>query len=515
LTLTNVNNTIQGYGVIGNGGLTVVNDALGTINANVTNQTLTLNSSGGVTNLGLLEGTNGGTLNISAITVNNAGGNITANGGTVLINAGAIIDGGALNSLNGGTLGNGGGSAILNGTTAAGAVTISSGSTWTGGLGSTTYTTGSIVNNGNIQLNGGSGNNTFMNLLGNTTLSGGGTVTLNSSTGTGAAYIQQNSGGLTLTNTDNTIQGYGVIGNGGLAVVNGANGTILANSVGNDLVVNGSGGLTNNGTLQANAGSTLVVSSNLTNFSGTTLTGGTYNANGGTIQLNLPPNTSGGEIVTDAGNIILNGVSAAINDIGNHNALSDLATIAPSNGSLSLLSGAQLTTSAANFANNGTLTIGSGSVLNVSSGNFAQGATGTLNEQVAGTGAGQFGVTNVSGTATLAAGSTLDVDFLNTFNAGTGDDYILTFLDATGGLTGTYSNVDLNCPVGDTCSLGYTADTAYLGIDGPAAPPPPPPPPPPPGNVIPEPGTFPLLLTGLAGIVAGIKARNRRVSLKK
>jgi hypothetical protein len=30
------------------------------------------------------------------------------------------------------------------------------------------------------------------------------------------------------------------------------------------------------------------------------------------------------------------------------------------------------------------------------------------------------------------------------------------------------------------------------------------------GNVIPEPGTFPLLLTGLAGIVAGIKARRAR-----
>ena len=72
-TLTNVNNTIQGTGIIGFNGLTVVNEA--TINANVSGQTLTLESmTGGLTNTGMLEASNGGTLYIDGVTVNNAGG---------------------------------------------------------------------------------------------------------------------------------------------------------------------------------------------------------------------------------------------------------------------------------------------------------------------------------------------------------------------------------------------------------------------------------------------------------
>jgi hypothetical protein len=158
LTLTNADNTIQGYGVIGHSGLAVLNQSAGTIDANVSGEALVLNGSGGVTNTGLIEGTNGGTLNIYGIDVNNAGGNITANGGAVVINGGAEIDGGTLNTLNGGTMGTGTGSAAyLNGGTSAGAVNISTDSTFTIGLNSTTYVNGSIANAGNIQVNAGSG----------------------------------------------------------------------------------------------------------------------------------------------------------------------------------------------------------------------------------------------------------------------------------------------------------------------------------------------------------------------
>lgn len=44
------------------------------------------------------------------------------------------------------------------------------------------------------------------------------------------------------------------------------------------------GNFTNNGTLGVDSGSSFIVNGNLTNFSGTTLTGGTYNV-GGTLQL--------------------------------------------------------------------------------------------------------------------------------------------------------------------------------------------------------------------------------------
>ena len=57
LTLTN-HNTIQGAGIIGNSGLTLINQ--GTINANSSGQTLILQSWRDLTNRGLMEATNGG-----------------------------------------------------------------------------------------------------------------------------------------------------------------------------------------------------------------------------------------------------------------------------------------------------------------------------------------------------------------------------------------------------------------------------------------------------------------------
>src|SRR5271157_1072968 len=80
-TLTN-NSTIQGNGLIGNG-LTLVNQPSGTVNANVSGGTLYL-SNGPVTNAGLLEASGGGILQIGSETVNNAGGNITANSGSTV-----------------------------------------------------------------------------------------------------------------------------------------------------------------------------------------------------------------------------------------------------------------------------------------------------------------------------------------------------------------------------------------------------------------------------------------------
>jgi hypothetical protein len=76
----------------------------------------------------------------------------------------------------------------------------------------------------------------------------------------------QEFGGLTLTNSGNTIQGAGVIGNGALTVINGAGGTILANA-GGILYINGTGGLTNSGTLQVNAGSGAMAKSSSTSTS--------------------------------------------------------------------------------------------------------------------------------------------------------------------------------------------------------------------------------------------------------
>jgi hypothetical protein len=149
------------------------------------------------------------------------------NGGTVEV-LNADIQGGTLNTLNGGTLETAG-SSILDGSTKDG-LTLSQGSTYTGNTGTVTSVLGTITNHGTIQLVGGSNTNGYLGLNANTTLNGGGTVTISyNGSESGAAYIEQNAANLNLTNINNSIDGTGVIGNGGLTLVNQSGGTIDAN----------------------------------------------------------------------------------------------------------------------------------------------------------------------------------------------------------------------------------------------------------------------------------------------
>ena len=96
-TLTNVDNTISGAGRIGSGDgtLTLVNEAHGTIDANVAGATLTLETGNAITNDGLLEATNGGTLHIGD-SVANAGGTVEAALGSTVDIQGAITGGNAI-----------------------------------------------------------------------------------------------------------------------------------------------------------------------------------------------------------------------------------------------------------------------------------------------------------------------------------------------------------------------------------------------------------------------------------
>ena len=173
-------------------------------------------------------------MNIDAITVKNQGGTIAANGAgaTVQLYGNATIQGGTLTNNGGAFFGTpNGNSAILDGSTVPGAVTING--TYTNGNNSTTYLLGTINNQGNILLNGGSGNNSDLEIdSGTVTLKGGGTVTLSTAGGGGNAIILQAAGGLTLENFNNTIQGAGIIGDNGLSLLNDAGGTILANASG-------------------------------------------------------------------------------------------------------------------------------------------------------------------------------------------------------------------------------------------------------------------------------------------
>jgi hypothetical protein len=181
-------------------------------------------------------------------------------------------------------------------------LTIGSGNTLAIGSGESLAVSGlTVANSGAILVNGGGGNNAFLGLNANTTLSGGGTLTLATLSGGGAAFVQQSTGGVTLTN-QSTIQGAGVIGNGGSTLVN--SGTIDANtSVGGaGLTLNGSG-VTNTGLLEATNGGTLTLAADVVDtgahitasgtgsvvkLDGVSITGGTLTARGGGVGQSSP-----------------------------------------------------------------------------------------------------------------------------------------------------------------------------------------------------------------------------------
>ncbi len=104
-----------------------------------------------------------------------------------------------------------------------------------------------IINDGQINVNSGGGQNALLELANNVTLSGAGTLTLANTGGGGTAIIYQAVAGLTLTN-QSTIHGAGTIGFNGLSLIN--QGTVDANASGQTLEfasmtngINNAGGL--------------------------------------------------------------------------------------------------------------------------------------------------------------------------------------------------------------------------------------------------------------------------------
>ena len=223
-TLTNSNNTIEGYGCISCGGyINFVNNS--TVNANTSGQTLSLylNSLTTGTNTKTMEATNGGQLELQNGTWTNTGGTITAATSSDVLLTDTVITGGTLStSGSGATAGviysNG---AELIGVTNTGNLTVQNADTLN--------VSGTITNSGTISLQS---STTYTNLYleANTTLAGSGTVVM----GNGAPYAQiYGVSGTTLT-SDNTIEGYGCISCGGyINFVN--NSTVNSNTSGETL----------------------------------------------------------------------------------------------------------------------------------------------------------------------------------------------------------------------------------------------------------------------------------------
>jgi fibronectin-binding autotransporter adhesin len=155
--------------------------------------------------------------------------------------------------------------------------------------------------------------------------------------------------------------------------------------------------LTVNGLLEAEGGKIAVGSNDFTNLSGTTLTGGSYEAAaGGTFEF-----VAFSTFTTDDATIILSGSSAIMEQLNlNTNALSTIESTLTSTGSggtLEILGGANWTQSTA-FTNNGTIQLGGGT-FQVSS----LAGSGTID------GFGTVGEAAPNASALIAQGGTLNV----------------------------------------------------------------------------------------------------------
>lgn len=431
-TLTNMNNTIQGAGQLGFGnGLVVVNQASGVVNANQPGRVLYINANSGVTNQGLIEATSAGSLTFSlGVTVNNSGGTISSSGSGSTVLLIDVTQGGTLTTSGGGVMQ---GENELDGATHG---TLNNQGTFAVPASHFTTLIGTINNTGTFVLDDTSGDSS-LNVAGgqNVMLTGGGTVTMNDTTGSVAAFIAGGAGSI-LTNVNNKIQGSGQIGQaGGLILVNQKSGVVNANQAGRVLYINAPGGATNQGLMEATDGSELNLSAvvsnthiiqttgsgsqvlapgtitntgtfsvgsgtlfnvtgTLTNFSGTTLTGGTYTVSG-TLQFN------GANIVNDAAHITLVGATSAIVDQTANDGLRNFAAITKK-GSLTLHSGKTLTTPAG-LTSAGKLTVGVGTNLKVTGGYTQTAGTTTVDGTLAAPSGTTIQAGNVFGKGTIAS----------------------------------------------------------------------------------------------------------------
>ncbi len=413
-TLTN-QETIQGAGHIGNGLMTLVNS--GTINANAS-AGMTIDANGGLTNTGTIEAT-GGTLLLYGTTVTNTGGTIS-DSGSILQMTGSTVTGGAVTltgastlqlnatTISGGTLTNSAtgtiemvaGTSVLGGTinnSAGGLVKIDNAA-------ALTLQAGTYSQLGTVQENS-SGNLTEL-IIGtsagsqNVTLSGG-TLTLSNNVNN---YIVGGATTNTLTNAE-TISGAGQIGNGSLGLVN--SGTINANGSSNIVINVSSLNFNNTGTIEA-AGGTLTIEGPGTTFftndnqTTNTLTLGTYIANGNNIQWAA----GSGGIKTLSANVTEENGGQLFNTTNSTNALAGLTSIT-STGALTI--GGVVFTDAGSFSNAGTLTIlggesfSVGSLTQISGGSLTAG-TYVLDSNLNITGTAQTITTNAA-TLTLAGGT--------------------------------------------------------------------------------------------------------------
>jgi hypothetical protein len=365
---------------------------------------------------------NNGTANLNSGTLSLLGGGTSAGkfnvaAGTTLSLGGSNFSATAASSVTGAgsVLFNGGPSTISGAYNVTGATTVGASAADSSVVANFNSASASTANlNMNAGALGGNGN---LAVPGTMTWAGGtlgntGTTTIAANTGilnlTGTNSPKQTGGTLAVAGTANFNAGLDI---GGKAVINvTAGGTFNLNGdfsiVSN--TIPGNSTFNNMGTVNKTAG-TLGLDGGFGNSVAFTNTGtvnansGTFNFVGGYTQNGVNSLTSIGLNDSIVGNLTLNGGTLNGNGkiLGN---VTNGAIVKPGNSP-------------------GTITI---------SGNYTQTAAGTLNIELDGTGAGQFGVLNIGGAATL--GGTLNVTLSGGFVPVAGNAFkIMTFTDVTGG----------------------------------------------------------------------------------
>ncbi len=306
--LINVDNTIAGAGQLGVGGLTLINQTNGVINANQ-RQSLTLNGGGGnpTVNAGLMEDTSTGGL-VIVNTVDNAAGTIQAVGtGAHVDLAGGIVEGGSLVTSGGGVFQTVAGSGNLDGLTAGG---LRNAATFRITDNTSLTIEGAFFNTGSISLNSGVDNTDLRINSQLVTLKGGGKIILSNSA-TNRIYSTNSAD--QLINVDNTISGAGQIGVGQLMLVNQTKGVINANQR-TALTLNGGSSLMmNSGLIEDTNTGGLVIASVIDNAGGRIVASGTgaaVNLAGGFIEGGTLATVGAGAIQTGSGGGNLDGITA-------------------------------------------------------------------------------------------------------------------------------------------------------------------------------------------------------------
>ena len=257
--LTIADQTIQGTGNVGNNLISIDLHAANTIDANVSGETLLIDPNGnGMINSGTMRASNGGTLTVNSGTFDNTDGMIEAlDGSNVALAGTTVISGGTIQSTGSGQIEVlTGQNVFLSNLTLDADVQVAN---------NTDFGISGIINNtGSVQVDSTGGGAADIEIQSTgATLGGGGTITL---TGPNSLARIVGAGSPTLTIADQTIQGYGNVGNNTVNFDFQPGSTLHANVNGETLLVDPLGdpifGVENVSELRATNGGILRVDAN-------------------------------------------------------------------------------------------------------------------------------------------------------------------------------------------------------------------------------------------------------------